>query len=198
VVTRHYGPIQTLGTPNLLGTKGIYEYSHQANVQACIRQVLRKTAVYFEDQFDEETTASLNLPAQPRVGGQVRQAPSRLRRWANLSRLQLQSHRNARASLRHLGRPNAGLAPAARSRSSTGSSSSRCWQGSVALSLCTTADPLYTTFTNIFGTSISEATLRPDPRCWASPASGRCTRPPATSCRRRPSRRTTRGAATPT
>ena len=26
VGTRHYGPIQTLGTPNVLGTQGVYEY----------------------------------------------------------------------------------------------------------------------------------------------------------------------------
>ena len=36
--------------------------------------------------------------------------------------------------------------------------------GSVALSLCTTTHPLYTRSTNIFGTSISIATMRPDPR----------------------------------
>jgi hypothetical protein len=36
--------------------------------------------------------------------------------------------------------------------------------GSVSLSLCTTAHPLYTRFTNIFGASISEATMRPNPR----------------------------------
>ena len=37
-------------------------------------------------------------------------------------------------------------------------------QGSVALSLCTTAHPLYTKFANIFGTSVSKATMRPDLR----------------------------------
>jgi hypothetical protein len=36
-------------------------------------------------------------------------------------------------------------------------------RAAVALSLCTTAHPLYTRFTNIFGTSISEATMRPNP-----------------------------------
>jgi hypothetical protein len=35
--------------------------------------------------------------------------------------------------------------------------------GSVALSLCTTAYPLYTRFANIFGASISETTMRPSP-----------------------------------
>jgi hypothetical protein len=35
--------------------------------------------------------------------------------------------------------------------------------GSVALSLCTTAHPRYNIFTNISGTSMSEATVRPNP-----------------------------------
>jgi hypothetical protein len=35
---------------------------------------------------------------------------------------------------------------------------------SVALSLCTTAHPLHTRIANIFGTSISETTMRPNPR----------------------------------
>jgi hypothetical protein len=39
----------------------------------------------------------------------------------------------------------------------------RAW-GSVALSLCTTAHPLYTGIANIFGASIPEATMRPNPR----------------------------------
>jgi hypothetical protein len=38
--------------------------------------------------------------------------------------------------------------------------------GSVELSLRTNAHPLYTSFTNIFGASISKATMRPNPR-WA-------------------------------
>jgi hypothetical protein len=43
--------------------------------------------------------------------------------------------------------------------------SPRRWpQGSVALPLCTTAHPLYTSFTNIFGASVSESTMRPHPR----------------------------------
>jgi Ca2+-binding EF-hand superfamily protein len=37
-------------------------------------------------------------------------------------------------------------------------------QGSVALSLCTTAHPLCTRFANILGASISEATMRPNPK----------------------------------
>jgi hypothetical protein len=36
--------------------------------------------------------------------------------------------------------------------------------GSVALSLCTTAHPLYTGCTSIFGASVPETTVRPDPR----------------------------------
>jgi hypothetical protein len=36
-------------------------------------------------------------------------------------------------------------------------------QGSVALSLRTTAHPLHTRFANIFGASASETTLRPNP-----------------------------------
>jgi hypothetical protein len=38
-------------------------------------------------------------------------------------------------------------------------------QVSVALSLCTAANPLHTRFANIFGISISDTTMRPDPRC---------------------------------
>jgi hypothetical protein len=37
-------------------------------------------------------------------------------------------------------------------------------QGSAALSLCTIAHPLHTRIANIFGTSISEVTMRPNPR----------------------------------
>jgi hypothetical protein len=37
-------------------------------------------------------------------------------------------------------------------------------EGSVALSRCTTAHPLHTGFANIFDASVSEATLRPNPR----------------------------------
>jgi hypothetical protein len=37
-------------------------------------------------------------------------------------------------------------------------------QGSVTLSLCTNVHPLQTIFTNIFGTSISETTMRPNPK----------------------------------
>ena len=38
-------------------------------------------------------------------------------------------------------------------------------RGPIALSLCTTAHPLYTRFTNIIGASIFEPTMRPNPRC---------------------------------
>ena len=41
-------------------------------------------------------------------------------------------------------------------------------QGSVALSLCTAAHPLYTRIANIFGASIYETTMRPNPR-WTAP-----------------------------
>ena len=40
----------------------------------------------------------------------------------------------------------------------------RLLQGSVTLSLCATVHPLHTRFTNTFGTSISETTMRPNPR----------------------------------
>ena len=43
-------------------------------------------------------------------------------------------------------------------------------EGSAALSLCTTARPLHTRFTNIFVASISEATMRPNPRRAVRPA----------------------------
>jgi hypothetical protein len=36
-------------------------------------------------------------------------------------------------------------------------------QGSVAFSLCTTAHPLHTRFTNTFGASVSETIMRPNP-----------------------------------
>jgi hypothetical protein len=41
---------------------------------------------------------------------------------------------------------------------------------SVALSLCTTAHPFYTRFANIFGTSFSETTMRPNLRWTSAPA----------------------------
>ena len=45
--------------------------------------------------------------------------------------------------------------------------------------VCTTAHPLYTTFTNIFGASISEARLRPNPRRRGSRGRrGRCAKAP--------------------
>jgi hypothetical protein len=56
-------------------------------------------------------------------------------------------------------------------------------QGSVALSLCTAAHPCYTGFTNMFGASISEAKVRPNPRrAWprtSRPAASPRARPPA-------------------
>jgi NAD(P)-dependent dehydrogenase (short-subunit alcohol dehydrogenase family) len=44
----------------------------------------------------------------------------------------------------------------------------RQMQGSVALWLCTAAHPLHTRFINIFGTFVSEATMRLDPRQMAT------------------------------
>jgi hypothetical protein len=44
----------------------------------------------------------------------------------------------------------------------------RLGEGSVALSRCTTAHPFYTRFINIFGPSISETTMRPNPRLGAA------------------------------
>ena len=66
--------------------------------------------------------------------------------------------------------------------------SARCAQGSVALSLCTAAHPLYSGFANRFGAPMSEAIMRPNPR-WATSASLRCT---ARSARSAPSRRPAR------
>jgi hypothetical protein len=40
-----------------------------------------------------------------------------------------------------------------------------CPKGSVALSLCTNPHPLHTGFTKTFGTSLSEPTTQPNPRC---------------------------------
>ena len=39
--------------------------------------------------------------------------------------------------------------------------------GSVTVSLCTTAHPIYTRFASIFGASISEAAMRPHPKVLA-------------------------------
>ena len=39
----------------------------------------------------------------------------------------------------------------------------RLEQGSVALSLCAPTHPIYTRFTNLFGASVFEATMRPHP-----------------------------------
>ena len=60
------------------------------------------------------------------------------------------------------------------------SGSARSGQDSVALSLCSAAHPLYTIFTNIFGASISEATMRPNPRSNRRPAPPASWRTPAT------------------
>jgi hypothetical protein len=46
-------------------------------------------------------------------------------------------------------------------------------QGLVALSLCTGAPPLYTRFANIFGASVSEMTMRPNPRSSRGCCAGR-------------------------
>jgi hypothetical protein len=65
----------------------------------------------------------------------------------------------------------------------------RRWsQGSVASSLCTTAHPLHTIFTNIIGTSVSETTKRPNLR-WSHAARWKfrdCPGPPGAV--KRPSR----------
>ena len=43
--------------------------------------------------------------------------------------------------------------------------------GSVAMSLCITAYPVYTKFTKIIGTSVSETTMRPNPTTRSSATS---------------------------
>jgi hypothetical protein len=55
--------------------------------------------------------------------------------------------------------PGATTNPWDRTRTPGGSS-----QGSAALSLCSTGDPLYTRFAKRVGASISETTMRPNPR----------------------------------
>jgi hypothetical protein len=62
-------------------------------------------------------------------------------------------------------------------------------QGSVASSLCTTAHPLYTRFAYIFGASISEATMRPDPRSVPRVPAGRRVRRATRRSRRWTTRR---------
>ena len=61
--------------------------------------------------------------------------------------------------------------------------------GSVALSLRTTAHPLYTSFTARLGTSVSKATMRPNPMvpeaaraCCTVVLGGRCSNSMAPSC----------------
>ena len=46
----------------------------------------------------------------------------------------------------------------------------RCCLSSAALSLCATACPLHARFTNIFGASLCEATMRPNPRVRKTPS----------------------------
>jgi hypothetical protein len=81
-----------------------------------------------------------------------------------------QSDFAARGQARHCGRrpgstpAAAGRAKRTRSPSSARRRSAYNYIGSVALSLCTTAHPLYTRFTNIFGAFISEVTRWPRPR----------------------------------
>jgi hypothetical protein len=50
------------------------------------------------------------------------------------------------------------------STTSTPTGTGSSLQGSAALSLCTNAQPLHTRIANIFGTSLCEATMRPNPR----------------------------------
>jgi hypothetical protein len=57
----------------------------------------------------------------------------------------------------------------ARDREHAAGAGTRYGQGSVALSLCTTVQPLHTIFTNILGASFSEATMRPNPRYGGAP-----------------------------
>ena len=63
------------------------------------------------------------------------------------------------------------------------------------MSLCATAHPLYPIFTNIFGTSISEATMRPNPRsftAWRCHSRGKWRAPRSLRSWRRSSRRSRR------
>jgi hypothetical protein len=57
-------------------------------------------------------------------------------------------------------------------------------RGSVALSLCTTDHQLYARFTNIFDGSISETTMRPNPRSGSTPPALRTfwSPPPLAGC----------------
>jgi hypothetical protein len=54
------------------------------------------------------------------------------------------------------------------------------------MSLCAVAHPLHTGFTNIFGASCSEATIRPNPRrrwrTWRSRSLRRCSTQRASDC----------------
>jgi hypothetical protein len=61
-------------------------------------------------------------------------------------------------------RPSHRSHPFARISAATASIDPRFSPGSVALSLCAATHPLYTRFTNVFGASISETAMRPNPR----------------------------------
>ena len=55
---------------------------------------------------------------------------------------------------------------------------SHCRFVSVALSLCTSAHPLHTRFSNILGAAVAEATMRPGPRITPASATVYSPRPP--------------------
>jgi hypothetical protein len=59
--------------------------------------------------------------------------------------------------------PDAGAALEGTGRHKRGCAVRCMVSGPVALSLCATARPLYTRFANIFGASISETAVRPNP-----------------------------------
>jgi hypothetical protein len=65
-----------------------------------------KTAGFRPGQDDAQ-----KKEAQASIAAQVRKMPSRPRSWANLSLLQLYTHRNAWADSQRLGHPNTLLAP---------------------------------------------------------------------------------------
>ena len=71
--------------------------------------------------------------------------------------------RRRRWRLRTGGRRSCRRWPRTRTGASARRATRSAW-GSVALSRCTTAHPLYTRSTNIFGASVSEAVMRPNPR----------------------------------
>ena len=79
------------------------------------------------------------------------------------------------------------------STASSGCSASTARSGPVALSLCTTAHPRYPTVTNLFSTSISETTMRPNPTASAAPSLSPSRRAPASSPGSGTTRRRARG-----